>query len=68
MEWMNPKLSQFSEQIGSNLLVLDNVGQYLTEELDPNQSDKGNYPWRLTNIDGLMDILKQVDDNSIWNS
>lgn len=68
MEWMNPKLSQFSEQIGSNLLVLDNVGQYLTEELDSNQGDKGNYPWRLTNIDGLMDILKQVDDNSIWNS
>jgi len=66
--WMNSKLAQFSGQTGSNLLVIDDVGQYLTEELDPNQGDRGNYPWQLTDIDGLILALKQIDDGSIWSS
>ena len=66
--WLNPKLEQFASQIGTNLLVIDNVGKYLTEELDPNQEDKGNYPWKLTNIDGLMDIFQQINNDSIWDS
>jgi len=65
--WLNPKLEQFASQIGTNLLTIDNVGEYLTEELDPNQEDKGNYPWKLTNIKGLMEILNQINDDSIWD-
>jgi hypothetical protein len=36
-EWLNYKLSQFSNKSKTNLIVLNGVGSYLTEELDPNQ-------------------------------
>ena len=27
--------------------------------------DKGNAPWKLTNIDGLIEVLKQIDQNNL---
>lgn len=64
-EWLNYKLSQFSNKSKTNLIVLNGVGSYLTEELDPNQVDKGNYPWELDNIDGIIEVLKQIDKGEI---
>ncbi len=60
--WMNFKLGQFSNQINTNLLTINNVGKYLTEELDPNEPNLDNYPWKLTNINGLMEVFNQIDN------
>jgi hypothetical protein len=64
--WMNPKLQQFSVNSNTSLVVLEGAGEYLSNELDPNQTDKGNYPWKLNDIDGIIDVLKQVDNDIIW--
>jgi len=66
--WLNGKCYEYSLHSGSNLLLLDNVGELI---IDPNKSqlaDSNNYPWYIPNLDSLIDILKQVDDGSIWNS
>ena len=33
-----------------------------------NLSDKNNYPWSLTNIEGLIEVLCQIDNDSVWES
>jgi hypothetical protein len=60
--WMNFKLTQFSDYVKTNVICLNDVGQ----ETQQDQSD-GNNIWELTNIDGIMDILKQIDSKEIWN-
>jgi hypothetical protein len=64
--WQNYKNQEYSVKSGANLLVLDDVGELIKDTGD--LSDSNNYPWQLTDIDGVMGILKQVDDGSIWNS
>jgi len=48
--------------VKTNVIYLNDVGQ----ETQQDQSD-GNNIWELTNIDGIMDILKQIDSKEIWN-
>ena len=67
-DWMNFKLEQFSKQVNTNLLTIDNVGEYIIEESNPNETNQDNHPWKLTNINGLMDILQQINNDSIWES
>jgi hypothetical protein len=64
--WQNHKNQEYSIKSGANLLVLDNIGELIknTEEL----ADSNNYPWYITDMEGVMDILKQVDNESIWES
>ena len=33
-----------------------------------NISDKNNYPWSLTNLEGLIEVLCQVNNDSVWES
>lgn len=63
--WLNFKVGQFSQKSKANLITLEGAGEYLSEYADPN-SDKGNYPWQLINIEGILEVLKQIDDKSIW--
>jgi hypothetical protein len=65
--WLNQKCSEFSNKSGSNLVILSDVGELI---IDPNEKleDQNNHPWRLTDIDGIVDLLKQIDDGSIWKS
>jgi hypothetical protein len=66
--WLNEKCQQFSTKSGTNLLVLDDIGELIIgTEKDPT-SDSNNYPWRITNVDGVIDILKKIDDGSIWEA
>jgi len=66
--WLNEKCQQFSTKSGTNLLVLDDIGELIIgTEKDPT-SDSNNYPWKITNIDGVIDILKKIDDGSIWEA
>ena len=46
------------------MITLDKGGELV---IDPNENliDKNNYPWELTNIEGLIDILKQIDKGEI---
>lgn len=64
--WLNFKVGQFSQKSKANLITIDGVGEYLNEYVEPN-SDKGNYPWELTNIEGIIEVLKQIDSKEIWN-
>jgi hypothetical protein len=67
-DWLNGKCYEYSLYSGSNLLLLEGVGELI---IDPNKSelaDKNNYPWYIPNLDGLIEVLKQVKDNSVWNS
>lgn len=64
--WLNEKCSKFALKSNSNFLVLEEIGEIITLENTP--TDINNYPWRLTDIDGIVDILKKIDDGSIWES
>lgn len=64
--WLNEKCSNFALKSNSNFLVLEEIGEIITPEEAP--PDVNNYPWRLTDIDGIVDILKKIDDGSIWES
>jgi hypothetical protein len=63
--WLNYKVSQFSNKCKANLITLHDVGRYLSDELDPNQADACNYPWELTDIEGIISLLKQIDRGEI---
>jgi hypothetical protein len=67
-DWLNGKCYEYSLHSGSNLLLLEGVGELVVDPNKPELADRNNYPWYIPNLDGLMDILKQVKDNSIWNS
>jgi hypothetical protein len=60
-DWMNFKLGQFCEYTGANLLVLDKIGY----ELSQDERDDNN-PWVIENLEGVIEICKQVEDNTIW--
>tara|TARA_B110000858_G_scaffold11020_1_gene11374 strand:- start:927 stop:1988 length:1062 start_codon:yes stop_codon:yes gene_type:complete len=62
-DWMNSKLNQFCNYIGSNLIVLEDVGVEISQD-----EEDDNNPWKLNDIDNLIDIFKQIDDGSIWDS
>lgn len=65
--WTNAKCYEFAKVSMSNLLLLDNIGEAI---IDPslNILDKNNYPWSLTNIEGLIEVLCQIDNDSVWES
>ena len=66
--WLNQKCNDFTAKSGSTLLMINDIGELI---IDPNESplsDQNNYPWRITDIDGVIDLLKKIDDGSIWGS
>jgi hypothetical protein len=67
-DWLNGKCYEYSIYSGSNLLLLEGVGELVVDPSKPELADRNNYPWYIPNLDGLMDVLKQIKDNSIWNS
>jgi capsular polysaccharide biosynthesis protein len=62
--WLNFKIGQFAEKTKTNVITLEGAGEYLNEYIEPG-TDKGNYPWQLTNIEGIIDVLKQIDNKEI---
>jgi len=62
--WLNFKCQQFSQKSKTNLIALDGGGELI---IDPNETlaDKNNYPWKLSNIEGLIEVLKQIDKGEI---
>lgn len=66
--WLNFKCTQFSTQSGTNLITLDGGGECISTLEETGQTNKDNLPWRLTNIDGLIEVLKQIDNETIWSS
>jgi len=62
--WLNAKVFKFSQHTKANLITLDGGGEYLSEDILPN-TDVGNYPWKLTNIEGIIEVLKQIDNGDI---
>jgi len=64
--WLNAKCQEFSNKSNSNLLLIDGVGECITEGYE-DIADKNNYPWELTNIEGLIELLSSIEDGSVWN-
>jgi len=62
--WLTNKITYFSSKSNAPLFVLNNGGTCI-EELDDNWVDKNNAPWKLDNIDVLIDVLKQIDKKEI---
>ena len=62
--WLTYKINQFSLKSKSPLLILNDGGEII-EELDDNWVDKNNAPWELVNIDGIIDVLKQINNKEI---
>jgi capsular polysaccharide biosynthesis protein len=62
--WLNFKINQFSQKSKANLITIDEAGEYLNEEIRPDTAEC-NYSWKLTNIKGIIDILKQIDNGKI---
>lgn len=66
--WLNVKCYEYATYSGSNLLLLEDIGELIIDPSKPQLADSNNYPWHIPNLDGLMDVLKQIKDGSIWNS
>jgi hypothetical protein len=64
--WLYPKCKDFSDKSKSNLYYITDVGECITEGYE-NIPDKNNYPWQLTNIDGLIELLSSIENNLVWN-
>jgi hypothetical protein len=62
--WLNSKCQQFSQKSKTNLITLDGGGE-IAEQVGDDYIDKNNAPWELSNLDGLMDILHQIDKGNI---
>jgi hypothetical protein len=62
--WLNFKVGQFAQKSKTNVIALEGAGEYINEYIKP-ETDIANYPWQLVNIDGIIDILKQIDNKEI---
>jgi capsular polysaccharide biosynthesis protein len=62
--WLNFKCQQFSQKSKTNLITLDGGGE-IVEQVGDDYLDKNNTQWELVNLDGLIDILKQIDKGEI---
>jgi hypothetical protein len=62
--WLNFKCQQFSQKSRTNLITLNEGGE-LINDYDEKLIDQNNYPWRLTNIEGIIEVLKQIDNGDI---
>jgi hypothetical protein len=66
--WINVKCYDYSVTSGCALLTIDNIGEVIIDPNIPPISDRNNHPWKIISLDGVMGLLKQIDDGSIWNS
>jgi hypothetical protein len=62
--WLNFKIEKFAQKSKTNIITLEGAGEYLNEYIEPG-TDKANYPWQLVNIDGIIEVLKQIDNEDI---
>jgi hypothetical protein len=63
--WLNFKCIQFSTQSKANLITLDGGGECISTLEETGQTNKDNIPWKLTDIDGLIEVLKQINEGKI---
>lgn len=57
--WLGYHSSNFAKASLSNLIMLSDGGTLLPELKDPTVTDPNNCPWELSNIDGIIDVLKE---------
>lgn len=64
--WLNAKCQEFSNSSRSNLLIIEDIGECITEGYE-HIADKNNYPWKISDINGLVDLICSIDNGSVWN-
>jgi hypothetical protein len=62
--WLMYKINQFSLKSKAPIVSLNGGGE-IVEELGDEWADKGNATWRLVDINGLIEVLKQIDQNNL---
>ena len=63
-DWLMFKINQFSLKSKAPVISLHGGGE-IVEELGNEWVDKSNAPWELIDIDGLIKVLKQIDQNNL---
>jgi hypothetical protein len=63
-DWLGYKCQQFSNKSKTNLISLDGGG-YCVAELKEGQTDVNNLAWELSDIDSIIEVLKQIDKGEI---
>lgn len=66
--WINYQCENYSNVSGCPLLIIDDIGEIINDPTQPPITDPNNHPWKITDIDGVIGLLKQIDDGSIWGS
>lgn len=66
--WINTKCHEYSLASGGHLITIDDIGEVIIDPNAPPIADRNNYPWKINNIDGVIELLKKIDDGSIWSS
>ena len=56
--WLGYHSANFAKASLSNLIMLSDGGTLLPELKDPTVTDPNNCPWELSNIDGIIEVLK----------
>jgi len=56
--WLGYHSANFAKASLSNLIMLSDGGTLLPELKDPAVTDPNNCPWELSNIDGIIEVLK----------
>lgn len=57
-DWLGYHSVNFAKASLSNLIMLSDGGTLLPELKDPSVTDPNNCPWELSNIDGIIETLK----------
>lgn len=57
--WLTPKCEEWSTMTNSRLIKISGQGELLESEMDPNSLDRNNIPWRLNNVESIVDSIKQ---------
>jgi hypothetical protein len=63
-DWLMYKINQFALKSKTPIISLNGGGE-IVEELGDEWIDKSNAPWKLVDINGLVEVLKQIDQNSL---
>jgi hypothetical protein len=63
-DWLMFKINQFSLKSKAPVISLHGGGEII-EELGDEWTDKGNALWKLIDIDGLIEVLKKIDQNNL---
>jgi len=65
--WLNFKCNQFAAYLGTNLITLDGGGECVSTLEETGQTNRDNLPWKILDLNNVIDALKMIESEKIWN-